>query len=153
MPILKCFVCAATCAGALVLSPAFLQAEPAQKIAVSASDQMKYDVTDITAKVGQPVVITLSNDGSMPKIAMAHNLVILTLGTDWKAFDAEAAKAAATDYIPATMADKILAHTKLLGPGDTSTVAYTFKAPGVYDYICTFPAHAATGMHGQITVK
>jgi len=47
----------------------------------------------------------------------------------------------------------VIASTKMLGPGETATVTFTAPAPGVYDYICTFPGHALAGMRGTLTVK
>ena len=47
----------------------------------------------------------------------------------------------------------MLIHTKLLGPGEEDTISFTPLAPGVYEYVCTFPGHTAAGMRGQITVK
>ena len=62
--------------------------------------------------------------------------------------------AAATDYVPASLADQIIAHTKLFGPKQSDEV--TFKAPtepGEYPFICSFPAHYLSGMKGVIVVK
>jgi azurin len=62
--------------------------------------------------------------------------------------------AAATDYVPAALADQIIAHTKLLGPKQSDEI--TFKAPtepGEYPFICSFPAHFLSGMKGVIVVK
>jgi azurin len=50
-------------------------------------------------------------------------------------------------------ADKVIAATKMLGPGETDTVSFTAPAAGTYDYICTFPGHAMAGMRGVLTVK
>ena len=114
---------------------------------------MKYDTTDITIKVGQPLTITLTNDGSLPKAAMAHDLVILRPGTDVTAYVDAASKHPAENYLPPELADKVLRATKLLGPGETDTITFTPKPAGTYDYVCTFPAHAAAGMRGTITVE
>ena len=123
-------------------------------IAISASDQMKFDTTDITAKVGQQLTIVLTNDGSMAKAAMAHNIVILKPGTDVMAFVASASKREADGYLPGDdQASHILVHTKMLGPGEEDTISFTPKAPGVYAYVCTFPGHTAAGMRGTITVQ
>ena len=43
---------------------------------------MKYDTSTISAKPGETLHIVLKNAGTMPKIAMAHNVVILKPGTD-----------------------------------------------------------------------
>ena len=145
---------AVLCAAALLLNPGASYAAGNEPTAISATDQMKFDVTDMTAKVGQKVTITLTNDGSLPKTAMAHNLVVLKPGTDAMAFAASAGQRAANDYIPDdAQAANMVAHTKLLGPGEDDTISFTPTAPGIYEYICTFPAHAAAGMRGKIVVQ
>ncbi len=136
---------------ASVLIPA--QAADPKKVEISATDQMKYDVTDITVKVGQPLTITLTNNGSLPKAAMAHDLVVLRLGTDAPAYVAESSKHAAENYLAPELADKVLRATKLLGPGDSDTITFTPKAAGSYEFVCTFPAHYAAGMKGTIIVE
>lgn len=154
MPLLKCL--AATFCLALVLSTGALTcaAADSEPINISANDQMKYDVTEITAKVGEKVTISLINDGSLPKAAMAHNIVVLKPGTDVTAFVTAASKRAADGYLPSgDQAASMLAHTKLLGPGEDDTISFTPTAPGVYEYVCTFPAHAMAGMRGKITVQ
>ena len=147
---------AASFAFALVLSfvPVCAHAADDAPVAISANDQMKYDSTDLTGKVGQKITITLTNDGSLPKVVMAHNLVILKPGTDAMAFVAAASKRAADGYLPGDdQAGNVIAHTKLLGPGEDDTISFTPTAPGVYEYVCTFPGHAAAGMRGKIVVQ
>lgn len=123
-------------------------------IAISANDQMRFDVTDIAGKVGQRLTIKLTNDGSLPKEVMAHNIVILKPGTDVQLFVAAASKRAADEYIPDdAQAEHMLVHTKLLGPGDEDTISFTPLAAGVYEYVCTFPKHAEAGMRGKIVVQ
>jgi len=120
----------------------------------TANDTMKYNLTRIEVKAGQDVKVSLTNTGSMPKAAMAHNWVLLKKGVDGKAFVDAAVTAMATDYIPAALADQVIAHTKLLGAKQSDEI--TFKAPtepGEYTFVCTFPAHYLSGMHGVLVVK
>ena len=120
----------------------------------TANDTMKYNVTQIEVKAGQDVKVTLTNTGTMPKAAMAHNWILLKKGTDPKAFVDSAVTAMATDYIPAAGADLIIAHTKLLGAKQSDEI--TFKAPtepGEYPFVCSFPAHFLSGMKGVMIVK
>jgi len=121
---------------------------------LTAGDNMKYNLAMIEAKPGQDVKVILTNIGSMPKQAMAHNFILLAKGTDPKAFVDAAVTAAATDYIPAAMADKIIAHTKLLGPKQTDEINFKApKEPGEYTFLCSFPAHYLSGMKGALVVK
>jgi azurin len=115
---------------------------------------MKYSVTSIPAKPGETLRIKLVSKGTLPKIAMAHNFVVLKLTAKALDFAGAAAMAGATGYIPADMKDQVLAATTLAGPGET--VEVTFKvptAPGTYNYMCTFPGHFAAGMRGTLVVK
>ena len=115
---------------------------------------MKYNQTTIEAKPGEMIHIVLKNVGTIPKIAMAHNFVLLALATDVNEFTKAAMTAQATDYVPADQKAKVLASTKLAGPGET--VEVSFKAPakaGSYQYLCTFPGHFAAGMKGTLVVK
>ena len=127
-------------------------AQTPNSFTVEANDQMQFDVTTMTAKAGTPITIILKDVGTAPKLAMGHDLVVLKQGTDVNAFDQAAQQAQATDYIPGgAQGANIVAHTKLLGPGESDTITFTLQ-PGTYDYLCSFPGHAAT-MKGKLTVQ
>jgi len=123
-------------------------------VALTGDDTMKYNQPTIQAKKGETLTIELTNKGTLPKEAMAHNFVLLTKGTSPDEFTMAAAMARATEFIPANMKDKIIAHTSLAGPGET--VKVTFKVPSVpgsYTYLCSFAGHAAAGMKGTLVVQ
>ena len=72
----------------------------------------------------------------MPKIAMAHNFVLLNKAAKVVDFATAAMNARATDFIPADKKADIVAHTGLAGAGET--VEVTFKVPaaaGEYPYL------------------
>ncbi len=120
-------------------------------IEIEGNDQMLFSVTAFEVVTGQSVKIVFKNVGKLPKVAMGHNLVILVEGVTSAQFGTEAMTAAATDYIPASMKDKIVAHTKLLGPGEQDEIVFTAPAPGEYEFLCSFPGHFAL-MRGVMTV-
>jgi len=123
-------------------------------VAITGGDNMKFNLTQITAAPGQEIKLTLTNVGTQPKTAMGHNWVLLKKDADVAAFDKASLQAKATDYIPADKKDEIIAHTKLLGAKESDTI--TFKAPtepGDYPYLCSFPAHYQVGMKGILTVR
>lgn len=129
-------------------------ASAVRTVELTGGDDMKYSVTSIPAKPGETIKIRLVSKGTLPKIAMAHNFVLLKLGAKQIDFVNAAALARATDFIPADMKDQVLAATTLAGPAET--VEVTFKvptAPGSYPYLCTFPGHFAAGMKGTLVVK
>jgi len=129
---------------------------PPKTVEVQADDKMKFDVTAFEARRGQKIAITLKNTGTTPKLSMGHNLVVLDRGVTEQnvtKFLDTASTEASRDYVPAG-AKEVLAHTKLLGPGETDTV--TFNAPqiaGAYLYVCSFPGHYSQGTKGIMTVK
>ena len=133
-------------------------AKPADKgartIEFVTGDNMKFDKTEITARPGETLHIVVKNTGVMPKIAMAHNFVLLTPGTDLAAFTKDGFNARETDFIPPAMKAAVIASTPLAGAGET--VETTFKVPakaGTYAFVCSFPGHFALGMRGTLVVK
>jgi len=118
-------------------------------IELSGDDGMKYDKTLFKVKAGQTVTLDFKYVGKQPAAAMSHNVVILQQGTDVQAFGEAAIPAAATEHIPASMKTDVIAHTKLLGPGESDKITFTLPDAGVYDFICTFPGHFGS-MHGKI---
>lgn len=42
--------------------------------------------------------------------------------------------------------------TKVLSPGKSASLTYTFKKTGTYEYLCTVAGHAAAGMKGDLKV-
>jgi azurin len=123
-------------------------------VEIAGGDDMKYSVTSIPAKAGETLRIRLVSKGTLPKVAMAHNVVVLKPGAKQLDFVNAAAMARATDFIPTEMKDQVLAATTLAGPGET--VEVVFKVPAVegnVPFVCTFPGHFAAGMRGNIVVK
>jgi azurin len=135
-------------------APAAAAKGAGRTVELTGGDDMKYNTTTITAKPGEALHIVLKNVGTLPKIAMSHNFVLLALSANVDEFIKSSMNAQATDYIPADKKAQVLASTKLAGP--TETVEVTFKAPakpGSYSYMCTFPGHYAAGMKGTLVVK
>jgi len=121
-------------------------------IKLDGMDDMKYDRTLFKVKAGQKVTLDFKNIGKLPPEAMSHNVVILQQGTDINAFGAAAVGAPKPDHIPADMSSDVIAHTKMLGAGESDQITFTIADPGVYDFICTFPGHFGT-MRGKIVVE
>jgi azurin len=131
-----------------------VQAQAPRVVAITGTDAMKFSVTEIAAKPGEKITVKLTGQGAIPKVAMAHNFVLLAAKADAAAFATAAASARATDFIPAALKAQVLASTKLAGMGETVEVTFDApKAPGVYAFVCTFPGHFLAGMKGTLTVK
>ena len=139
---------------ALLLTPCALLAQDEATLEITSNDQMQYDKKSLEVVTGQKVTITLKHAGTLPKAAMGHNIVILQAGTILPDFAMKAMAAAGTGYIPQDEETKkmIVAHSELIGGGESSTFSFTAPAPGTYPYLCTFPGHFAL-MQGVLTVK
>lgn len=129
-------------------------AQDAVKLELTGNDQMQYDKKELSVTEGQKVTLTLKHIGKLPKAAMGHNVVILQIGTQIPTFAMKCAPAAATDYIPQDEESKkmIVAHTKMVGGGESASVTFTAPAAGEYPYLCTFPGHFGL-MTGKLIVK
>lgn len=154
-------------AAAVVALPvsAWAQAKPAAKapaakagaartIEIKGTDDMKFSVVSIDAKPGEQIRVVLTSVGSMPKMVMAHNWILLKKGADEQAFVNASALARDTGFIAPAQKANVLAATGLAGAGEKVEVTFTVpKVAGKYPYLCSFPGHFAAGMKGTLTVK
>lgn len=117
------------------------------------ANPLAFDLKTFSVKAGQPVKLTFENKSALPQ---PHNWILGKIGS--KDTLIAAANAMVTDpngmakgYLPDI--PEVLAHTKLLNPGDTGTAEFTAPTePGEYPYICSFPGHAAI-MNGFMIVE
>ena len=117
-------------------------------------DKMEYSRKQIVAKPGERLRVQLLSMGKLPKVAMAHNWLLLKLGSDPKKFADAAAGAKDTDFIPRSLKHQIIAETGLVGPGEKSEVVFTVpKVLGTYPFLCSSPGHYDAGMKGDLIVK
>lgn len=129
-------------------------AQTPRTIDIVGGDDMKFNVTTITARAGEPLRIRLVSKGTLPKVAMAHNVVVLKAGTDVAKLITDGAPFRVSDFIPPTMKDAVIAKTPFAGPGETVQVTFTAPAkPGRYPFVCTFSGHYQAGMKGIMVVK
>ena len=134
--------------------PGAAAAKGVRTVEIVGTEDMKFSVATIAAKPGEQLRVRLVVKGAMPKIAMAHNFVLLNKTAKDVDFVTAAMNARATDFIPADKKGDVIAHTALAGAGET--VEVTFKVPaaaGAYPYLCSFPGHFQAGMKGTLTVK
>lgn len=102
----------------------------------------------------EAIRIKLTSTGTVPKIAVAHNAVILKPGTNVAKFVEAGAMFRTEDFINPALKPSVLAQTKFAGPGET--VELIFKVPAaaaIYPFVCTFPGHLSAGMTGTLVVK
>ena len=137
---------------ALLAAPCAFAADT--KLELTANAQMQSNTKTLAASSGDKVTLPFKHIGKLPAVAMGHNVVILKPGTVVPSFSAKCAPAKDTGYIPQDAESKaaIVAHTKLIGGGESDTVTFTAGEPGAYPFVCTFPGHFAI-MQGVLTVK
>ena len=128
-----------------------VDAEGVANILITTNDIMKFSIKKMTVKAGQKVKLTLTHTGKLDKNVMGHNVVILKKGVKLSEFASKAAASKDNDYIPEGTTD-VLAHTKMIGGGEKTTIEFTALEVGVYDFICSFPAHFAM-MKGKFVVE
>jgi len=148
------FALVAAVVGSFTLAGTAAADPPARLIRITAQESLQWDVPEIVAKPGERLRVALTAQGSMPKMAMAHNFVLLVPGTDVKAFLNAGATMPATEYIAPEMKAKVLVSSPFAGAGET--VYANFSAPdkpGRYTYLCTFPGHYSGGMKGILKVE
>lgn len=150
---------AAVIAGAAAVGAATPKATPPKAadagrvVTINATDSMKFDPATIAAKPGERLRVVLKATGVMPKIAMAHNFVIIKPGTDTAAF-VSASAMARPDFIAPALKAQVLVSTTLAGAGETVSADVVAPVkPGRYTFICTFPGHFNGGMKGVLVVK
>jgi azurin len=123
-------------------------------VEIEGSDAMKYSIATIPAKRGERLRIRLISKGTIPKVAMAHNVVVLGSGTDIPKLLADGAAHRDSDFIPPAMTKAVIAKTPFAGPGETVDVTFVVPSrPGTYPFICTFAGHYQAGMKGTLVVK
>ena len=114
-------------------------------VTVEGNDQMQFNVKNIEVpKSCKSYTVTLKHVGKMPKSSMGHNMV-LTTTADATAPAADGMKAgAAADYVKAGDT-RVIAHTKVIGGGETTSMTIDvakLKAGTDYTYFCSFPGHS-----------
>lgn len=122
------------------------------KVTIEANDAMTYNKKLIEVDAGSMVQLTLKHVGTMPLTTMGHNCVILKPGTNLDNFTRAAASAMETSYIPPQRVDQIVAHTRMLGGGESDTITFPAPKKGNYKFICSFPGHYLS-MQGDFIVR
>ena len=137
----------------LTLALAGPAAAQPRTIELVATDDMRFNASTIEAKPGEALRVVVRSTGQMPKIAMAHNFVLLQPGTDPGSFANEGAMHRGADFIAPNLAGRVIAKTPMAGAGETVDVTFTAPGPGSYPFVCTFPGHTVAGMTGTLVVR
>lgn len=112
-------------------------------------EEMHFDQDTLEANASALVKLKLTNEAQ--EMPMVHNIVITAPGK-YKLVALAGEKAGASgNYIP--QSQTVLAATPIALPGQTVELEFTAPAaPGVYDFVCTYPGHWQR-MNGKFIVK
>lgn len=118
-------------------------------ILLNSNDKREFDQKQIRVREWERIRITLRHTGIPPKDVLGHNFVLLAEGTDLDSFARIACTAGDTCYVPS---GNVLAHTRLIGGGESPSVEFNAPPQGVYDFISTFPG-SHLRMKGKFVVE
>ncbi|MDD2132179.1 azurin [Pseudomonas sp. P1B16] len=123
-------------------------------VEIHGTDQMTFDKAEITVpKACTSFTVTLAHPGQMPKNVMGHNWVLSTQADMQGVLDDGLKAGEAQDYVmPGDT--RVLAHTRLIGGGETDSVTLdtrSLKARTAYSFYCSFPFHS-TLMKGTLAL-
>lgn len=121
---------------------------------IEGDDAMQFSVGSITVPSScTEFTINLRHSGKLPVAAMGHNVVI-SRAADRQAIAADGMTAGVEgDYVK-DGDDRVIAHTELVGGGETTSVTFQVSAiqgEGPFEFFCSFPGHW-TVMRGPIRV-
>jgi azurin len=132
--------------------PGIEKLEFTDSVQLKANENMRYDKELFKVRAGKKISLIFKNTGAKSAVSMTHNVVILKNGVDIADFADVARYAKAEQYVPSSLDSLIIAHTRLVGGGDSDQVEFIIPKPGVYDFICSFPGHWGT-MQGKIVAQ
>lgn len=114
-------------------------------IAIDATASMAFSTKEISVpKKCKEVKITLKNNGTMAKNIMGHNVVISKTADMKAVLDDGSVAGLDADYVKKDDA-RVIAHTKIIGGGESDTVKFKLdkvKAGDDYSFFCSFPGHS-----------
>lgn len=120
-------------------------------VLITTNDAMKFDIRKIKVTAGQKIKLTLTHKGKLDKTVMGHNVVFLKKDVKISSFAVKSGAFSASDYVPEESED-VIAHTKIIGGGETTVIEFIAPEKGTYNYICSFPGHYAM-MKGRLIVE
>ena len=121
---------------------------------VEANDAMQFNASSVNVpKTCKTFTVTLKHTGKLPRTAMGHDWV-LTSAADEAGVVADGIKAGLDNNYVKPADPRVVAHTKVIGGGETASVSFKTSAlkPGTsYVFFCSFPGHS-TLMHGTVAL-
>ena len=125
------------------------------ELEITANDQIRYNKSQLSVSSAcDKVTLTLKHVGELTVEQMGHNWT-LSKTEHWRDI-AQKGQAAGPEngYLPADD-EHILAHTDLIGGGETASITFDLSAldqGGDYTFFCSFPGHGAL-MNGKFVIE
>ncbi|QBW78423.1 azurin [Bordetella pertussis] len=113
---------------------------------IAGTDQMQFDKKAIeVSKSCKQFTVNLKHTGKLPRNVMGHNWV-LTKTADMQAVEKDGIAAGLDNQYLKAGDTRVLAHTKVLGGGESDSVTFDvakLAAGDDYTFFCSFPGHGA----------
>lgn len=141
-------------AGLVLLSAALPALADECNLTINGNDAMQFDQQELSVPAScKEVTLTLNHTGNLDKRVMGHNWVLSETANMQPIATAGINAGADNDYLD-TSDERIIAHTDLIGGGESSTI--TFSTEGMtagvdYSYFCSFPGHIGV-MKGKFVI-
>ena len=139
---------------ALALTYAAPAAAKTCELSISGNDQIQFNKSELVVGADcDQVKLTLKHSGQMSVEQMGHNWVLTKTGA-FKSVAQKGMQAGAdSEYVPDD--ERVIAHTGLIGGGETTSVTFDaskLESGGDYTFFCSFPGHYGM-MNGKLIVK
>ena len=121
-------------------------------IQLQANENMRFDKELFKVHTGKKITLIFENTSASANTSMSHNVVILKPGIDLADFADAVHNAQNEQYVPSSVMELVIAHTKLVAGGGSDQIKFTISQPGIYPFICSFPGHWGT-MQGKIVAE
>lgn len=132
-------------AASLLTAVSSMAAAKTCDVSIAGDDRMKFDKAEIVVAADcTEVNLTLKHTGKLPVTAMGHNWVLTETASFQAVATAGASAGPAANYVPNDA--RVLAHTKLVGGGESTSIKFStaaLKKDGDYTFFCSFPGHWA----------
>ena len=137
---------AIACLSLVLAAPGAFAADKVCKLDINSTDQMSFDKKELAVAADcTSVELTLHHTGKLAVAQMGHNWVLTKTADAQAVANDGLAAGVANDHIKKGDA-RVIAHTKLIGGGQTTSVTFPTSAltkGGAYTFFCSFPGHIA----------
>ena len=114
---------------------------------LEAGDTVAFNKDKLSAEAGSKITVTFANKSSNNQ----YNWVLSQPGKMLRVVSDGQQEGEGSGYVKQDD-QNVIAHTKLLKPGETDTISFDAPSPGDYPYFCTFPGYYAR-LNGTLTIK